>query len=94
MLAAAAAILIGCGTALFTTHVAPTLIRLAPTDRLSRFQSLLGMVHLLPAALLSAPYASLGHLHPATAFGAAVVAALIAAALPLHHVQDPSISSR
>ncbi len=82
-IATASTALVGAGTALYTTHVAPALLRLAPADQLSRFQSLLGVVQLLPAAVLSAPYATLGHLQPAAALAAAAVAALLAAALGL-----------
>lgn len=57
--AVALAVLVGAGTAVFTTHVAPTLLRQAPRDRMIRFQSLMTVVQLLPPALLNAPLAGL-----------------------------------
>lgn len=51
---------IGAGTALFTTCVAPMLVRWAPADQMTRFQSLLVLVQLVPPAALNGAFAWLG----------------------------------
>lgn len=58
-IAVALSVLTGVGTAAFTTHIAPTLLRMAPPDQLTRFQSLMGIVQLAPPALLNSPLAAL-----------------------------------
>lgn len=88
--ATAAAVLVGAGTAMFTTHVAPALIRLAPRDQLSRFQSLLGMVQLLPAAVSTAPYATLGHWQPSAGLAVAALLAATAAAVGVRALHGTS----
>ena len=57
--AIALSVLTGVGTAIFTTHIAPTLLRMAPPDQLTRFQSLMAIVQLAPPALLNSPLAAL-----------------------------------
>lgn len=57
--AVALSVLTGVGTATFTTHIAPTLLRMAPPDQLTRFQSLMAIVQLAPPALLNSPLAAL-----------------------------------
>jgi predicted MFS family arabinose efflux permease len=57
--AIALSVLTGVGTATFTTHIAPTLLRLAPPGQLTRFQSLMAIVQLAPPALLNIPLAGL-----------------------------------
>ncbi|MGP9683820.1 MULTISPECIES: hypothetical protein [unclassified Brachybacterium] len=69
------AALLGVGTAVFTTHIAPTLLRLAPAGQMTRFQALVGVVQLAPPALLNSPFAAL------SGGGHASVALLLAAAL-------------
>lgn len=54
-----ASALLGAGTAVFTTHVAPLLLRRAPTGQMTRFQSLMALVQLAPPALLNGPFAAL-----------------------------------
>lgn len=51
--------LLGVGTAVFTTHIAPALLRLAPAGQMTRFQALMGVVQLAPPALLNSPFAAL-----------------------------------
>lgn len=58
-IAIALSVLTGVGTATFTTHIAPTLLRMAPPDQLTRFQSLMAIVQLAPPALLNSPLAAL-----------------------------------
>lgn len=58
-LAMAASVILGAGTALFTTHIAPALLRLAPVGQMTRFQSLMAVVQLGPPALVNAPFAAL-----------------------------------
>ena len=70
-----ASALLGVGTAVFTTHIAPTLLRLAPAGQMTRFQALMGIVQLAPPALLNSPFAAL------SGSGQASVALLLAAAL-------------
>lgn len=82
-IAIALSVLTGVGTATFTTHIAPTLLRMAPPDQLTRFQSLMAIVQLAPPALLNSPLAALsgtGHgsiamIITASMAGAAAVAA-------------------
>lgn len=50
---------VGIGTAAFTTHIAPTLLRMAPPDQLTRFQALMAIVQLAPPALLNTLFAAL-----------------------------------
>lgn len=74
----------GIGTAAFTTHIAPTLLRMAPPGQLTRFQSLMAIVQLAPPALLNTPFAALAGIElTATALllsaGMAGAAALAAA---------------
>lgn len=57
--ALSAAALLGAGTAVFTTHIAPMLLRRAPTGQMTRFQSLMALVQLAPPALLNGPFAAL-----------------------------------
>lgn len=57
--AIALSVLTGVGTAAFTTHIAPTLLRLAPPGQLTRFQSLMAIVQLAPPALLNIPLVGL-----------------------------------
>lgn len=52
--------LIGAGTALFTTCIAPMLVRWAPARQMARFQSLLVLVQLVPPAALNGAFAWLG----------------------------------
>lgn len=83
-IAIALSVLTGVGTAIFTTHIAPTLLRMAPPDQLTRFQSLMAVVQLAPPALLNSPLAGLsGTGHSSTALiitaGMAGAAALAAA---------------
>lgn len=81
-MAIALSVLTGVGTAIFTTHIAPTLLRMAPPAQLTRFQSLMAIVQLAPPALLNSPLAALsGTGHVSTALivtagmaGAAAVA--------------------
>lgn len=75
MTAILASALLGVGTAVFTTHIAPTLLRLAPPGQMTRFQALMGIVQLAPPALLNSPFAAL------SGSGHASVALLLAAAL-------------
>lgn len=70
-----ASALLGIGTAVFTTHIAPTLLRLAPPGQMTRFQALMGIVQLAPPALLNSPFVALA------GTGHASVALLLAAAL-------------
>lgn len=79
--------LIGVGTALFTTQVAPLLVRIAPAEQMARFQSLLVLVQLVPPALLNAPSAALAAhgsglaaLLPAALMGAAAAVLILATA--------------
>jgi len=58
-IAVALSALLGVGTAVFTTHIAPALLRLAPSGQLARFQSLLALVQLAPPAALNGPLAAL-----------------------------------
>lgn len=53
------AAVLGAGTALFTTHIAPALLRRAPAGQMARFQSLMALVQLAPAALLNGAFAAL-----------------------------------
>lgn len=70
-----ASALLGVGTAVFTTHIAPTLLRRAPTGQMTRFQALMGIVQLAPPAVMNSPFAAL------SGGGHASVALLLAAAL-------------
>lgn len=70
-----AAALLGVGTAIFTTHIAPMLLRRAPAGQMTRFQSLMAIVQLAPPALLNSPFAALA------GTGRASLALLLAAAL-------------
>lgn len=70
-----ASAVLGAGTALFTTHIAPTLLRLAPDGQMTRFQSLMALVQLAPAALLNGAFAALA------GSGSAPLALLLAASL-------------
>lgn len=75
---------IGVGTALFTTQMAPLLVRLAPSAQVARFQSLLVLVQLVPPALLNGAFAALAA--PGSGIAVLVLAAGMAAgaaALPL-----------
>lgn len=74
-LAMAASAILGAGTALFTTHIAPALLRLAPVGQMTRFQSLMTIVQLGPPALVNAPFAAL------SGSGRSGVALLLAAGL-------------
>lgn len=67
--------LIGAGTALFTTQIAPLLVRLAPAEQMARFQSLVVLVQLVPPALLNAPFAALAA--PGSGIVVLVLAALM-----------------
>lgn len=58
-LAIAVCAVLGMGTALFTTQIAPLLVRLAPAEQMARFQSLLVLVQLVPPALLNGAFAAL-----------------------------------
>jgi len=69
--------LIGVGTALFTTQIAPLLVRMAPVEQMVRFQSLLVLVQLAPPALLNAAFAALAA--QGSGFVALVLAALMGA---------------
>lgn len=69
-----AAALLGVGTAIFTTHIAPLLLRRAPAGQMARFQSLMAIVQLVPPALLNGPAAALA------GNGSASLALLLAAA--------------
>lgn len=51
---------IGAGTALFTTCIAPMMVRWAPAAQMTRFQSLLVLVQLVPPAALNGAFAWLG----------------------------------
>lgn len=68
--------LIGAGTALFTTQVAPLMVRLAPAGQMTRFQSLLILVQLAPPAALNGIFAWLAA--QADALPALLPAALMA----------------
>ncbi|MGO1198628.1 MAG: MFS transporter [Dermabacteraceae bacterium] len=70
-----ASALLGVGTAVFTTHIAPMLLRRAPAGQMMRFQSLMAIVQLAPPALLNSPLAALA------GSGHASLALLLAAAL-------------
>lgn len=52
-------VLLGVGTALFTTQIGPLLVQLAPAEQMARFQSLLILAQLVPPALLNGPSAAL-----------------------------------
>lgn len=60
-LAALGTFTLGAGTALFTSHVAPLLIVLAPKQQLVRFQSLLTLVQIAPSAALNSIFSILSH---------------------------------
>lgn len=83
--AIAVCVLLGTGTALFTTHVAPMLLRTAPPDQVTRFQALMAIVQLVPPAVLNSPLAWLagtGHAQFALLLsaGMAMTAAVVFAA--------------
>ena len=87
--AAAAAVVMGLGTAVFTTHLAPLYVRRTPDGMLARFQALLGFVQAAPllvvtngyGALTSAGSATYGMLAAAGLTGAAAVLVLSSSAL-------------
>lgn len=74
-LALGASAVLGAGTAVFTTHIAPLLLRRAPAGQMSRFQSLMSLVQLAPPAMLNGAFAALA------GSGSATLALLLAAAL-------------
>jgi MFS family permease len=77
-----ACLVMGAGTAVVTTHIAPALLRLAPPDQVTRFQSLMTIVQLAPPLLMNAPLSALAGTGRAwAALGIAALAALLAAAL-------------
>lgn len=79
--AIALSVVVGVGTAAFTTHIAPALLRMAPPGQLTRFQALMAIVQLAPPALLNTPFAALvGHELAASAL---LLAACMAAAAAL-----------
>lgn len=84
-LAIALAAVTGIGTAAFTTHIAPALLRMAPPGQLTRFQSLMAIVQLVPPALLNSPLAGLaGTGHGSAALGLTAGMAGAAALLAAH----------
>ncbi|MGP5288426.1 MFS transporter [Brachybacterium tyrofermentans] len=87
--------LTGVGTAIFTTHIAPALLRMAPPDQLTRFQSLMAIVQLAPPALLNSPLAALsgtGRGSVALIITAGMAgAAAVAAAHGLHQKKSAAI---
>ncbi len=90
--AVAAGALIGCGTAVFTTHVAPLLILKAPEEMLVRFQALLGVSQLLPVAIMNAPIAWAASYSNAQ-FAFVVAAALCIVSGALQVVQSAEVAS-
>jgi len=95
VIAVGGAVVLGIGTAIFTSHAMPLLVHRTPSDRLARFQALLGLAQ--AAAILAAtnglgllashvgPTASIAAASGACALAGAVVLAtpsLRAAALP------------
>lgn len=90
--AVAAGALIGCGTAIFTSHVAPLLILKAPKEMLVRFQALLGIAQLLSVFIMNAPIAWAASYSYAQ-FAFAVAAALCIRAGALQVVQSAEVAS-
>ena len=93
--ALAASALLGAGTAVFTTHVAPTLLRRAPAGQMTRFQSLMALVQLAPPALLNGPFAALAGSGRASlglllAAALAAAAALVLLAAPSARLSSPA----
>jgi MFS family permease len=74
------AAMVGTGTALFTSHIAPLLLRSVPLETMTRFQSLLTLVQILPPALLNSPFAVAGRGALLLTAGMALAAALVVSA--------------
>jgi MFS family permease len=84
-----ACFVLGIGTALATTHIAPALLSLAPPDQMTRFQSLMTIVQLAPPLLLNAPFSALaGTGHAKRALIVAGAASVLGAALVLHEARS------
>ncbi|UEJ81584.1 MFS transporter [Brachybacterium halotolerans subsp. kimchii] len=84
-----ACLVLGIGTALATTHIAPALLSLAPPDQMTRYQSLMTIVQLAPPLLLNAPFSALaGTGHAKLALIVAGVASVLGAALILHEARS------
>lgn len=59
--AVAASVLMGVGTAVFTTHVAPLLLAVTPDGMTTRFQSLWGVVQATPLVVATGGFAAIAH---------------------------------
>lgn len=92
-LALAGAAVMGSGTAVFTSHVFPLVVRRTPDGMLARFQALLGIVQSAPMLLGTAGLGALGGragVVPATAVAGLVCAAaglVVATSAPLRSAE-------
>lgn len=90
-----AAGLLGVGTTLFTSHVAPMLLRRVPMDSMTRFQSLLTLVQIVPPAALNSVFAVLAvGTHTWLAPGLAAVMAVAAVGAVLGSRPAPAPETR